>query len=90
MDVAVVSAICASAMAVLAVFGITVKYGYDKGRSDTRLDSLEKAVGDAAAIGGVLGTLSATVEGLKASIDRLDRALEHLDLKVSGARRGAA
>ncbi len=59
-----------------------VQNAYKQGQTDQRLEAIEKtqhALGDAHT---VLSALGATVDALKESVDRLDRALERINTRV--------
>lgn len=73
-----------AAVAALAAMLVAhvVRYAYTQGRTDQRLTAVETAQGASREIHGVIGALSATVDALKDSVERLDRALERINSRV--------
>ena len=59
-----------------------VRYAYTQGRTDQRLTAVASAQGATREIHGVIGALTATVDALKDSVERLDRALERINSRV--------
>jgi hypothetical protein len=59
-----------------------VGYAYQRGRTDHRLDALEKGQGDTTAVGSLLSALTATVQALRDSVERLDGAVVEIRRQI--------
>lgn len=59
-----------------------VKYAYDQGRSEQRIASLERNQSDIGQSQNLLGALTATVTGLKESVDGLQDAVNEIRRQV--------
>jgi hypothetical protein len=81
------SAVAAAAGTAAVLVLHVVRYAYIQGQTDQRLKALESAQGDAGEAHHVIGALTATVDALKDSVERLDRALERINSRVFAAER---
>ena len=70
---------CAAVTAGLIVH--VILYAYHQGRTDNRLDQVERAQQGLEGVGVLLAALTATVEGLKEAVKRLDAAVEALNAR---------
>ncbi len=68
----------------LAVHVVT--YAYQRGRTDHRLDALERGQDQTGATDRLLSALTATVDALKDSVDRLDQAVVEINRQIFRTR----
>lgn len=72
----IVSAWAAVATVAIGLGVHALRYAYTQGKTDQRLAVLEKGQGDIPPISHAIATLTAAVELLQKTADRLDRAVE--------------
>lgn len=92
-DIQMIAAVAGVVGALVSVVGLAVtlvrhmlRYAYDKGVTDNRLDTLEKAHDGLGAMQGLITGIQATMAAINQSILRLDRAVEHLTQRVFEGR----
>ena len=76
------SALGAAGAVLLALLAHVVTYAYQRGRTDTRLDALESSHTSQAATDRLLASLTAMVEALKDSVERLDHAVVEINNRM--------
>jgi uncharacterized coiled-coil protein SlyX len=83
---AAISALAGAAGVLALLVAHVVTYAYQRGRTDHRLDALERTQSENGQTQTVLAALAATVAALKETVDRFERGLERIYDRVFEGR----